>query len=102
MDMSFANQALCAEHIAKHHKDMALAVHDVPQEIDREVARLKLQAMGVSIDTLTEEQQKYLASWESGPHNHGPEHALPTRAQRAQQRRQPAQRAVEQQDSGVS
>ena len=66
MDMSFANQALCAEHIAKHHKDLALAVHDVPQEIDREVARLKLQAMGVSIDTLTDEQQKYLASWESG------------------------------------
>ena len=66
MDMSFANQALCAEYIAKHHKDLALAVHDVPQEIDREVARLKLQAMGVSIDTLTDEQQKYLASWESG------------------------------------
>ncbi len=66
MDMSFANQALCAEHIAKHHKDLELAVHDVPQEIDREVARLKLQAMGVRIDTLTEEQQKYLASWESG------------------------------------
>jgi adenosylhomocysteinase len=66
MDMSFANQALCAEHIAKHHKDLALAVHDVPLEIDREVARLKLQAMGVSIDTLTDEQQRYLASWESG------------------------------------
>ena len=66
MDMSFANQALCTEHIAKHHKDLALAVHDVPLEIDREVARLKLQAMGVSIDTLTDEQQKYLASWESG------------------------------------
>jgi adenosylhomocysteinase len=66
MDMSFANQALCAEYIAKHHKDLALAVHDVPQDIDREVARLKLQAMGVTIDTLTDEQQKYLASWESG------------------------------------
>ncbi len=66
MDMSFANQALCAEHIAKHHKDLAIDVHDVPQEIDREVARLKLQAMGVSIDTLTDEQQKYLSSWESG------------------------------------
>ncbi|MGA7987208.1 MAG: adenosylhomocysteinase [Candidatus Dormiibacterota bacterium] len=66
MDMSFANQALCAEHIAKHHKDLALAVHDVPQEIDREVARLKLQAMGVSIDVLTAEQRTYLASWESG------------------------------------
>ena len=66
MDMSFANQALCAEHIAKHHKELAIAVHDVPLEIDREVARLKLQAMGVSIDTLTDEQQKYLSSWESG------------------------------------
>jgi adenosylhomocysteinase len=66
MDMSFANQALCAEHIAKHHREMAPAVYDVPLEIDREVARLKLQAMGVSIDTLTDEQQKYLASWESG------------------------------------
>jgi adenosylhomocysteinase len=66
MDMSFANQALCAEHIAKHHKDLELAVHDVPQHIDREVARLKLQAMGVDIDVLTVEQQKYLASWESG------------------------------------
>ncbi len=66
MDMSFANQALCAEHIAKNHKDLALAVHDVPQHIDREVARLKLQAMGVDIDVLTDEQQKYLASWESG------------------------------------
>jgi adenosylhomocysteinase len=66
MDMSFANQALCAEHIARHHKDLTLDVHDVPLEIDREVARLKLQAMGVSIDTLTDEQQRYLASWESG------------------------------------
>jgi adenosylhomocysteinase len=66
MDMSFANQALCAEHIAKHHQDLALAVHDVPLEIDREVARLKLQAMGVDIDVLTDEQRAYLASWESG------------------------------------
>jgi len=66
MDMSFANQALCAEHVAKHHADLALAVHDVPQEIDREVARLKLEAMGISIDVLTDEQRKYLASWESG------------------------------------
>jgi len=66
MDMSFANQALCAEHVAKHHADLAIAVHDVPQEIDREVARLKLEAMGISIDVLTDEQRKYLASWESG------------------------------------
>jgi adenosylhomocysteinase len=66
MDMSFANQALCAEHIAKHHQDLPIAVHDVPLEIDREVARLKLQAMGVDIDVLTDEQRTYLASWESG------------------------------------
>ena len=66
MDMSFANQALCAEHIAKHHQDLPIAVHDVPLEIDREVARLKLQAMGVDIDVLTDEQRAYLASWESG------------------------------------
>jgi adenosylhomocysteinase len=66
MDMSFANQALCAEHIAKHHRDLPIAVHDVPLEIDREVARLKLQAMGVDIDVLTDEQRTYLASWESG------------------------------------
>jgi adenosylhomocysteinase len=66
MDMSFANQALCAEHIAKHHQDLPLAVHDVPVEIDREVARLKLKAMGVDIDVLTDEQSAYLASWESG------------------------------------
>jgi len=64
--MSFANQALCAEHIAKHHQDLPLAVHDVPLEIDREVARLKLRAMGVDIDVLTDEQSAYLASWESG------------------------------------
>jgi adenosylhomocysteinase len=66
MDMSFANQALCAEHIARHHAELETRVHDVPLEIDREVARLKLEAMGVRIDVLTPEQEKYLASWESG------------------------------------
>jgi adenosylhomocysteinase len=66
MDMSFANQALCAEHIARHHAELETAVHDVPVEIDREVARLKLEAMGVRIDVLTPEQERYLASWESG------------------------------------
>jgi len=66
MDMSFANQALCAEYVARHHGALELAVHDVPQEIDAEVARLKLQAMGVTIDVLTEQQRHYLASWESG------------------------------------
>ena len=66
MDMSFANQALCAEYVAKHHEGMEKTVHDVPVEIDREVARLKLQAMGIVIDTLTPEQERYLSSWESG------------------------------------
>jgi adenosylhomocysteinase len=66
MDMSFANQALCAEYVARNHETLSLGVHDVPQEIDREVARLKLHAMGVTIDTLTPQQEAYLASWESG------------------------------------
>src|SRR5438132_1820333 len=66
MDMSFANQALCAEHIAKHHAELTVGVHDVPQEIDAEVARLKLHAMGVRIDVLTDEQRQYLSSWQSG------------------------------------
>ncbi|MBJ7609762.1 MAG: adenosylhomocysteinase [Candidatus Dormibacteraeota bacterium] len=66
MDMSFANQALCAEHVARHHGDLEPRVYDVPVEIDRDVARLKLEAMGVTIDVLTSEQEKYLASWESG------------------------------------
>ena len=66
MDMSFANQALCAEHVALHHAELAPVVHDVPVDIDREVARLKLDAMGVAIDVLTTEQKAYLSSWESG------------------------------------
>jgi adenosylhomocysteinase len=66
MDMSFANQALCAEYVAQHHAELARTVHDVPEQIDREVARLKLQAMGITIDVLTEQQQHYLASWSSG------------------------------------
>ena len=66
MDMSFANQALCAEHVARHHAELDAVVHDVPLEIDREVARLKLEAMGVKIDVLTAQQQAYLSSWESG------------------------------------
>jgi len=66
MDMSFANQALCAEHIALHHTEMKPDVYDVPKAIDAEVARLKLRAMAVDIDKLTPEQEKYLTSWESG------------------------------------
>jgi adenosylhomocysteinase len=66
MDMSFANQALCAEYMAKHAQELEPKVYDVPDEIDAEVARLKLHAMGIEIDTLTEEQRRYLTSWEEG------------------------------------
>jgi adenosylhomocysteinase len=66
MDMSFANQALGAEFVAKNHEKLERKVYDVPEIIDREVARLKLEAMGITIDVLTPEQQKYLSSWESG------------------------------------
>lgn len=66
MDMSFALQALCAEHLAANRGRLDAGVHDVRPEIDREVARLKLAAMGVRIDTLTAEQQRYLASWREG------------------------------------
>jgi adenosylhomocysteinase len=66
MDMSFANQALSAEHMVNNHKNMQPDVYAVPHEIDAEIARLKLQAMGKDIDVLTDEQHKYLTSWESG------------------------------------
>ncbi|MFL5798779.1 MAG: adenosylhomocysteinase [Actinomycetota bacterium] len=66
MDMSFANQALVVEWIARNHEGLEQRVYGVPQEIDSEVARLKLQAMGVEIDELTPEQETYLASWEQG------------------------------------
>lgn len=66
MDMSFANQALCVACIRARHGSLANVVHDVPSEIDQEVARLKLTAMGVSIDDLTEKQRAYLSSWEEG------------------------------------
>jgi len=66
MDMSFANQALCAEYMARHAKTLESKVYDVPDEIDAEVARLKLKAMRIEIDTLTAEQQHYLTSWEEG------------------------------------
>lgn len=65
MDMSFADQALCAEYLAKT-TDMSPKVYDVPKEIDEKVAKLKLKAMGVSIDELTDKQRKYLATWEMG------------------------------------
>jgi adenosylhomocysteinase len=66
MDMSFANQALAAEYLAKHHDGLKAQVYDVPEEIDKEVARLKLDAMDIAIDTLTPAQEAYLASWETG------------------------------------
>lgn len=66
MDMSFANQALSAEYIVTHHKDLKKNVYPVPQEIDEKIAQMKLEAMGIKIDTLTEEQRRYLASWQEG------------------------------------
>ncbi|MBC7266085.1 MAG: adenosylhomocysteinase [Coriobacteriia bacterium] len=66
MDMSFANQALCAEHMVKHAAELAPGVYDVPREIDERIAALKLASMGVRIDTLTEEQERYLRSWQEG------------------------------------
>jgi adenosylhomocysteinase len=66
MDMSFANQALSAEYMAGQHSKMVKKVYPVPRDIDEEIARLKLSAMGVEIDTLTPEQKKYLSSWEIG------------------------------------
>ena len=66
MDMSFANQALGAEYMLKNADKLEKRVYNVPEEIDREIARLKLEAMGVRIDKLTDEQVKYLGSWEEG------------------------------------
>jgi adenosylhomocysteinase len=66
MDMSFANQALSAEYVIKQGKKLQKQVYAVPAEIDQEIARLKLDGMGIKIDKLTKEQEKYLASWEMG------------------------------------
>jgi adenosylhomocysteinase len=66
MDMSFANQALAAEHVVRNAKQLSKDVHRIPSDLDREIARLKLQSMGVAIDTLTPAQNKYLASWDLG------------------------------------
>jgi adenosylhomocysteinase len=66
MDMSFANQALSAEYAVQHAAELERKVYAVPEEIDNEIARLKLATMGAEIDTLTEEQAKYLASWDEG------------------------------------
>ncbi len=66
MDMSFANQALCAEYMAKNYKKLEKKVYSVPEKIDADIARLKLRSMGIRIDTLTPAQKKYLRSWEMG------------------------------------
>lgn len=66
MDMSFANQALCCEYLVKNHKSLEHKVFSVPEDLDKKVARLKLEAMGVKIDRLTPEQEEYLASWSEG------------------------------------
>jgi adenosylhomocysteinase len=66
MDMSFANQALCAEFLAKSYQKLEKKVYSVPGNIDKNIAALKLKAMGIRIDTLTPEQKKYLSSWEMG------------------------------------
>jgi adenosylhomocysteinase len=66
MDMSFANQALCAEFMLSHADELEKTVYDVPEEIDEQIAKLKLRAMGVKIDELTPEQEQYLSSWQAG------------------------------------
>jgi adenosylhomocysteinase len=66
MDMSFANQALSVEYLVKHKGELEPGVHLLPKEVDREIASLKLRALGMSIDTLTPEQMEYISSWETG------------------------------------
>jgi len=66
MDMSFANQALSAEYVAKHHAELTHQVYVVPEAIDAEVARLKLAALGITLDEMTAEQKAYVSSWQHG------------------------------------
>jgi adenosylhomocysteinase len=66
MDMSFANQALSAEYMIKNHTELGHKVYGVPENIDKHIAKLKLESMGVQIDKLTPEQEHYLASWNEG------------------------------------
>ncbi|MCL6629511.1 MAG: adenosylhomocysteinase [Armatimonadetes bacterium] len=66
MDMSFANQALSAEFVARHAKDLERKVYSVPKHLDEQVAKLKLDTLGITIDTLTDDQREYLSSWEMG------------------------------------
>jgi adenosylhomocysteinase len=63
MDLTFAIQALCAHHLAKEHSSMENRVHLLPSEIDDEVARIKLDAVGMGVDALSSEQERFLASW---------------------------------------
>jgi adenosylhomocysteinase len=64
--MSFANQALACEHLVKNKGLLKPGIHSIPEELDKEIARLKLQAMGITIDSLTPEQIEYINSWTSG------------------------------------
>jgi len=66
MDMSFANQALCAEYVVKNANKLENRVYNVPEAVDQSVARMKLKAIDINIDKLTPEQKKYLSSWETG------------------------------------
>ena len=66
MDMSFANQSLCAEYIVRNADKLEKKVYDVPADIDKGISSLKLKTMGIEIDTLTAQQQEYLASWNLG------------------------------------
>ena len=66
MDMSFANQALCSDYLVENEGKLDRNVHPVPQHIDGTVARIKLESLGVDIDSLTEEQTLYIKSWEEG------------------------------------
>ena len=66
MDMSFANQSLSAVHVFKNYKEIGKRVIDVPEVIDRRIAALKLETMGMFIDVLTPEQEEYLAGWQEG------------------------------------
>ncbi len=66
MDMSFANQAMSAEYMVKNHDKLEKKVYSVPEELDKKVAKMKLEAMGAQIDRLTPEQEEYLAGWSEG------------------------------------
>jgi adenosylhomocysteinase len=66
MDMSFANQALACEHLVKNQGKLEPGIHSIPANLDKEIARLKLDAMGIKVDSLTPEQIEYVNSWTSG------------------------------------